>query len=636
MINSCKTNKKSTIGDKMSTINLRYVEYYNQQYIHDTLYKRSKEDNEFRHIFNLIIYPNNILLAYRLMKSNSGSNTPGEDGLTIKDLAKLTESDIINHIQTSFKNYMPRKVRRVEIPKSNGTMRKLGIPSIWDRLMQQCIKNSLEPICEAKFHHHSFGFRPNRSCEHAMLGVCYKINRSQMLYCVDIDIKSFFDKIDHNKLIKQLWAMGIHDKRLISIIKCMLKAEVVNEGFPTEGTPQGGILSPLLANVVLNELDWWISDQWETFNTKKRSYKQIVKDNNGKVKYVTYSNKYASLRTTNLKEGYIIRYADDFKIMCRTEDHANRFYHAIRLWLKERLKLDINEEKSKVTDLTKTYTEFLGFKIRAVKKNSKYVAYTSLTDKSIDKILESARKTIKLFKHVKDINILHKILWKWNLQIQGWHNYYKIATHCIVDFSKIHYKLLRSIQNICANYYSKEGNKELLETDMFKNYKNSKQIRFIGNSPMLPIGYVQHRYPMGFKVGTCNYTIDGREEVYKSLDALIFQEIRSMVNKYNENNSIEYFDNRISKYSMQKGKCLITGQFLVSSEVHCHHILPKELGGTDEFKNLICIHEDVHRLIHLTDESKLDSYINKLKLNQKHIDKINKFREVIGHPIILL
>jgi group II intron reverse transcriptase/maturase len=360
-------------------MNLRYAEYYNQQFVHDSLYQESLDNREFTKLTSLIWYPNNILLAYRLMKSNKGSNTPGEDGLTIKDLAKLTESDIINHIQTSFKNYMPRKVRRVEIPKSNGTMRKLGIPSIWDRLMQQCIKNILEPICEAKFHHHSFGFRPNRSCEHALAAFNTKVNLGQMLYCVDIDIKSFFDKIDHNKLIKQLWAMGIHDKRLISIIKCMLKAEVVNEGFPEEGTPQGGILSPLLANVVLNELDWWISDQWETFKTKHDYDQNRISKTN--INYVDNSHKYRALReSSNLKEGYIIRYADDFKIMCRTEDHANRFYHATRLWLKERLKLDINEEKSKVIDLTKTYIEFLGFKIKAIKENNVYIAYNSLTN----------------------------------------------------------------------------------------------------------------------------------------------------------------------------------------------------------------------------------------------------------------
>jgi group II intron reverse transcriptase/maturase len=625
----------------MSILNLRYAEYYNRQKIHDNLYKDSKNNASFEKISNLIIYPDNILLAFRIMKSNSGSNTPGEDKLTIKDLKKLNEQEIINKIQSMYSNYMPRKIRRVYIPKSNSEKRPLGIPSIWDRLLQQCIKNILEPICEAKFHHHSFGFRPNRSCEHAIACLNTKINLSQMLYCVDIDIKSFFDKIDHNKLIKQLWALGIHDKKLISIIKCMLKAEIVNEGFPSEGTPQGSILSPLLANVYLNELDWWISNQWETFKTKK-DYTSSVITNNGSY-FKCKSNRNRSLRNlANLKEGYIIRYADDFKVICKTQDHAERFYHAIKSHLKLTLKLDINEEKSKVIDLTKTYSEFLGFKIRAIKKatqkfgKNSYVAYTNLSDKSINKILEQARTTIRQFKHIKSNEHAFKIGWKWNLQVLGWHNYYKIATHVSDSFNIIHFKLLRFIENSCKERLSKDGNKLLLESNMFKNYKKSKQIRYIDKYyPMLPIGYIQHKNPMNLKSNICNYTLEGRKELVKSLNYDVSAEISKLIKRFDEHNTIEYFDNRISKYSMQLGKCAILNEFLTAEEIHCHHILSKQQGGDDNFKNLVVIHEDVHRLVHMTTEEKLDYYLNKLKVNQEQLDKINKYRQILQLPNII-
>jgi group II intron reverse transcriptase/maturase len=625
----------------ISIINLRYAEYYNQQRIHDNLYQDSLNSHEFRKISNLIIYPDNIKLAFRIMKSNSGSNTPGEDNLTIKDLKKLTEQEIINKIQSMYSNYMPRKIRRVYIPKSNGDKRPLGIPSIWDRLLQQCIKNILEPICEAKFHHHSFGFRPNRSCEHAIACLNTKINLSQLFHVVDIDIKSFFDKIDHNKLIKQLWSLGIHDKKLISIIKCMLKAEIVNEGFPSEGTPQGSILSPLLANIYLNELDWWISNQWETFKTKINYEYEFCYDNGSSG--INRSWKYHQLRKTNLKEGYIIRYADDFKIVCRTQDHAKRFYYATRLWLKEQLKLDINEEKSKVIDLTETYSEFLGFKIRAVKKATKkygkdaYVAYVNLTDRSINSILKQARTTIRQFKHIKNNEHSLKIVWKWNLQVLGWHNYYKIATHVIKDFSDIHYKLLRLIDNSCKERISKNGNNNLLESYMFKNYKKSKQIRFIDNYyPMLPIGFVQHKNPMNLRCNICNYTRDGRDKLINDINYDILYEIRKLTKRFDEHNTIEYFDNRVSKYSMQLGKCIILNEFLTADEVHCHHIVAKKYGGDDNFKNLIIVHEDVHKVIHVTDEEKLNQYLEKLKLNQKQIDKINKYRQVLQLPEIIL
>lgn len=189
----------------------------------------------------------------------------------------------------------------------------MGIPTIFDRLVQQCILQVLEPICEAKFHERSNGFRSNRSAEHAMAQF-YKIIQTQNLYfVVDIDIKGFFDNVNHNKLINQMWTLGIRDKQLICIIKAMLKAPVVLPNgdiqHPKCGTPQGGILSPLLSNIVLNELDWWISSQWENMPTHQK-YKCGINKSGTPKKWSIYN----ALRKTNLKEMYIVRYTDDFKI----------------------------------------------------------------------------------------------------------------------------------------------------------------------------------------------------------------------------------------------------------------------------------------------------------------------------------
>jgi group II intron reverse transcriptase/maturase len=220
---------------------LRNAEYYDFQNVQDELYQQSKDNTIFKNLVELIVSEQNIKLAYRNIKKNKGSKTAGVDGKTVRHLAKWQDERLIEYVRKKLNWYEPQAVRRVEIPKDNGKTRPLGIPTIMDRLIQQCVLQVLEPICEAKFHERSNGFRPNRSTEHA-LAQCYKYMQVDGLrYVVDIDIKGFFDNVSHGKLLKQLWALGIREKKLLCIISAMLKAEVAGIGFPEVGTPQGGL-----------------------------------------------------------------------------------------------------------------------------------------------------------------------------------------------------------------------------------------------------------------------------------------------------------------------------------------------------------------------------------------------------------
>ena len=179
---------------------LRHAEYYDFQKIQDKLYAESMDGKMFTKLVEIITLPENIKLAYRNIKKNKGSKTAGTDGKTIQHLEKLSEEKLVVLVQRKFSWYVPQSVRRVEIPKDNGKTRPLGIPTIMDRLVQQCVLQVLEPICEAKFHDHSYGFRPNRSQQHAISQVHKNMQLSHLHYVVDMQNNFLYQLADFNYL----------------------------------------------------------------------------------------------------------------------------------------------------------------------------------------------------------------------------------------------------------------------------------------------------------------------------------------------------------------------------------------------------------------------------------------------------
>ena len=208
----------------------RHAEYYGMQRTFDELYAKSKAGETFTGLMELVLSPDNIMLAYRNIKTNTGSYTAGTDKQNIGDIGRLPPAEVIGKVRKivtgSEHGYRPKPVRRKDIPKPNGKTRPLGIPCIWDRLVQQCIKQILEPICEAKFSNNSYGFRPNRSVEHAISRTYSLLQRAHLHYVLEFDIKGFFDNVNHSKLIKQLWTLGIQDKQLLFVIRRILKAPI--------------------------------------------------------------------------------------------------------------------------------------------------------------------------------------------------------------------------------------------------------------------------------------------------------------------------------------------------------------------------------------------------------------------------
>ena len=618
--------------EKSKQRKIRNSEYYDMQKTFDRLYADSRKGKVFNHLMETIESEENIKLAYRTIKKNTGSNTAGVDKRTIKSLAKLSEKDYVRLIRKQFSNYHPRPVRRVEIPKPNGKTRPLGIPTIIDRVVQQCVMQVMEPICEARFSDNSYGFRPNRSTEHAIAQCMRLIQVQHMYHVVDLDIKGFFDNINHTKLIRQIWALGIRDKKLLCIIKEMLKAPVIlptgEKVYPQKGTPQGGILSPLLANIVLNELDWWIASQWEQMPTKTE-FKTKCNEQGTEIR----SHAYRALRRSRLKEVHAVRYADDFKIFCPTHEDAVKAYKATEMWLKDRLGLDISPDKSKVVNLKRQYSGFLGFKLKVRKKGKKYVVRSHMNDKAYKKAHEKLTGEIKELAHSSDDTAQFIQLQKYNSVVAGLHEYYRIATDTVDDFAKLAFSINKQLNNRLKGDVSRKGT---LRNGFIKDkYGKSKQLRFLHERPIVPVGAVQQKNAQNKRKSINKYTAKGRELIHKNL-AINTEAMLYLMRNPVMGRSIEYADNRISLFAAQYGKCAITGLPMEVHEIHCHHKVPVSKGGTDEYANLILITEAVHVIIHATSETIIKQYLNNIQLDDSKLEKLNKLRTLAEMPPIIL
>lgn len=340
------------------------------------MYDYGKERTNMK-LLDKILSKENLNKAYEQVYKNKGAS--GVDGVTVDELflyIKEHKEEIIRQIRN--RKYRPQPVRRVEIPKENGKMRKLGIPSVIDRVIQQAIVQVLTPMYEEIFSNNSYGFRPKRSCEMAVIRALECFNDGYD-WIVDIDLQSFFDEVNQDKLIGII-RRTVKDGEVVSLIRKFLQSGVMVNGVlqPTnKGTPQGGNLSPLLSNIMLNELD-----------------------------------KELEARGLNF-----VRYADDCLIMVRSEKAANRVMESITTFITKKLGLKVNLEKSKIA--RPNQIKYLGFGFYF--KNDKWRPKPHL--KSIEKFLYKLKQLLCRSWNVS----LDKRLLKIKQLIYGWVNYFRIA-----------------------------------------------------------------------------------------------------------------------------------------------------------------------------------------------------------------
>ena len=322
-----------------------------------------------------VVSKDNLNLAYKQVVANKGAS--GVDKMTcdeVLEYLKVHGKDLVNQILS--RNYQPLPVRRVEIPKPNGGVRKLGVPTVIDRIVQQALVQVLSPIFEPTFSEYSYGFRPGRSCQNAIDRALECLN-SGYEWIVDLDLEKFFDNVNHDKLIR-LVDNQVKDSDVTSLIMKFLKAGVMVNGTFEEskvGTPQGGNLSPLLSNIMLTKLDKELEAR--------------------------------GLRFT--------RYADDCIIMVRSHAAANRVMHSITSYIERKLGLKVNATKTKIT--TPGNLKYLGFGFYKDKEGYKAMPHK-------DSRMKFQRKIKELCARKWSIDLTYRLK-KLNEVIRGWINYFR-------------------------------------------------------------------------------------------------------------------------------------------------------------------------------------------------------------------
>jgi RNA-directed DNA polymerase len=381
-----------------------------------TLAEAAQADPEhrFTNLYSLMHWDYWIRTAMDTVLARPGSTTAGVDGKA-RDYFKDHYEETVTLLVTSLKRktYEPQPVRRVHIPKSNGKLRPLGIPALRDRFVQEALRAILDPIFESDFCLHSYGFRKGRCTMDAIAVIMPLFNTSNKhYYVIEGDIRSYFDTVHHRKLLS-LVKRRIADKDIIDLIWKFLKAGIMENHLfakSEQGVPQGGIISPLLANIYLHELDTWAEKKWDL-----KPYPR------------------AKERTAGRGNYKMVRYADDFVVVSNgTLAEVKAVKEELKDFLSTSLHLELSEEKTKITHINDGI-DFLGFNIQRVNPEGKWVVHLRPTEKGKERIK----------KKVKDLT---KRGWVWldeyiqvtrlNALVRGWAEYYK-HTSLLEDIEEV-------------------------------------------------------------------------------------------------------------------------------------------------------------------------------------------------------
>jgi RNA-directed DNA polymerase len=520
--------------------------------------------NKVRSLMKLMIRSfSNLLLAVRkVTQVNVGKRTAGVDkhkALNPKERVKLVNEML------EYKMWQVHPTLRIYIPKANGKVRPLGIPTIRNRVAQAIVKNALEPSWEAKFEAHSYGFRPGRSTQDAIQQVHLRFSTGKDEWALDADIKGAFDNISHDYLLETIG--NVPGKELI---KQWLKAGYVEEEifYATDsGTPQGGIISPLLSNIALHGLGEFL----EQFMTKR-----VVSDAKGKRLWQDTYNRYG-----------FIRYADDFVITAKKKEDIEFILPYIQGWLNKR-GLELNQEKTRIVHISEGFN-FLGYNIKRYKKTH----LVKPQKEKVTKLLRELREWLKS----RPSATPEQVVKHFNPILRGWGNYHR-ANSSGKAFKYVDWKVWEMLYNWALKRHQKRHKKRIVK----KYFATQGTWKFKAD------GIDRRGNPV------TKYILKLSEEMHIKRHIKVKEKASPddpTLKAYWKQRQSQYGKLRFAQGSLyykvavkQDWVCPICGEYLFNGEeLETHHKVMVKTGGKDNVNNLVHLHKACHRNIHSGEQS---------------------------------
>lgn len=517
-----------------------------------------------RNLMDLMHQPQWMRTAALRVLERSHLKAPGVDGETVRDFVKGAAAKLEQLRQELRRGiYVPQPVRRVMIPKANGKLRPLGIPCLRDKIVQEAIRMALEPILEVEFHDHSYGFRPNRNTHHAVFR-CQQLMRSGFTWVIEGDVKACFDEISHKAILGVL-REKVQDNNFLDLIRRFLKAGVVVEGavLPTEkGVPQGGVISPLLANAVLNKLDWFLHGKGTYGNARQRAYYRGRKD----------------VRFT--------RYADDWCVFITrgTKLYAESLREQIRDFLDRECGLMLSLEKTHVTHVRDGF-DFLGFRlIQETGQSGKPVPKIRIGDKALQNLRVRLSDAIR--RRPQQESVAGRLR-RGSAVVRGWSEYFRIA-HNFTDLAGTldHQAFWIAVKAICRKH-------DITTAQCVKRYGSTGVIRFdescfletFSGRPMK----LDYRGPEPYKPGAGDYETDAEQDVSFA--------------RFNEQSRPGNLDLKLQTLRRDQHRCRRCGIAVDEKSSQMDHIQPVScfasfaLASTEDNLQTLCLecHREKHR-----------------------------------------